>query len=153
MACKRWSFDENHSYSIGEVLNFLPSKNESSGLLIKLTGGYRCWNKFNKSYQEPVTTIDMKCDLNIEFGYPEPLDKYSGIFTFSFALFFLVIFKTFKGSGAQSGQDVLLFSRLEMRNTGRTRLVELVSTPAPGHACEWMLVFMRRMISIFNMET
>lgn len=78
MACKRWSFDENHSYSIGEVLNFLPREgNESMGLLLKLTGGYRCWNKITKKYQIPVTNIVMMCDFDIEEGDPEPLGNHT----------------------------------------------------------------------------
>ena len=75
MACKRWSFDENHSFSIGEVMRFLPWEgNETNGLLVKLTGGYRCWNRIQKSYQSPVTNILMKCDLNIDVGFPEPVN-------------------------------------------------------------------------------
>lgn len=80
MACKRWSFDEQNSYSIGEVLNFLPLKgNETNGLIIKLTGGYRCWNKLAKVYQVPATMIHMKCDMEADIGYPEPLDNNTAI--------------------------------------------------------------------------
>lgn len=92
MACKRWSFDENHSYSIGEVLNFLPIKNESNGLLIKLTGGYKCWNKMKKTYQEPVTNILMKCDLDVDIGFPEPLNGNFVFFYFRYVFIFSINF-------------------------------------------------------------
>lgn len=82
MACKRWSFDKYQSYPIGRVLNFLPLKNISSGLMINLTHGYQCWHKPTSQHVAASTSIIMQCDPNAGVGKPEArsndtsIDKY-----------------------------------------------------------------------------
>ena len=79
MACKRWSFDTLHSYSIGEVLSFEPWKeNVTKGLYIKLDGGYKCWHKGSTEYETPQTIILMECDLTAGVGFPEPFSNKTG---------------------------------------------------------------------------
>lgn len=84
MACKRWSFDKYHSYSIGEVLNFLPlkGKNITKGLMINLTGGYKCFHKVRSNYVKPSTSILMECDLSAGVGRPEPRSNLTGMTIF-----------------------------------------------------------------------
>jgi len=80
MACKRWGFDTLYSYSIGEVLNFIPLKdNLTGGLMINLTGGYRCWHREHKVLSVPSTSILMICDLYRGVGQPEPRSNASAI--------------------------------------------------------------------------
>ena len=81
MACKRWSFDNYYSYSIGQVLNFIPLKKDNikNGLMINLTGGYKCWHKGRKAYAIPSTSILMDCDLSAGIGAPKPLSNSSGM--------------------------------------------------------------------------
>ena len=79
MVCMKWLFDRSHSYSIGEVLNFLPLKDKvDQGLILNITGGFRCWNKLRSNFTQPFTTIHMICDLNKGVGNPEPRSNYSG---------------------------------------------------------------------------
>lgn len=80
MACKRWSFDSQNSYSIGEVMSFKKwQDNVTNGLKIELHRGYKCWNKYHRTYQTPVTTILMQCDIAAGIGFPEPLDSKTGL--------------------------------------------------------------------------
>lgn len=82
----KWSFDRSHSYSIGEVLNFLPRKdNIDQGLILNITGGFRCWNKQRANFTRPFTIIHMICDLNKGVGNPEPRSNDS-CKTFTFFL-------------------------------------------------------------------
>ena len=64
MVCMKWLFDWSISYSIGKVLNFLPRKDKfDPGLILNITGGFRCWNKLHTNFTRPFTTIHMICDL------------------------------------------------------------------------------------------
>lgn len=78
MACKRWSLSSRYSYSLGRVMGFKKIENVSSGLVVELTDGYNCYNKYSQKMQAAKTTITMKCDVNAGVGAPMPSDNASG---------------------------------------------------------------------------
>ena len=81
---KRYLWSKNY----GKILNFLPlpNNNGTTGLILKMTGGARCWNRAMNNYAISETIIEMICDLEAGIGYPEirvrPSSSGSLIFTF-----------------------------------------------------------------------
>ena len=62
-------------------MNFLPLKgNITRGLMVNLTGGYKCFHKGRSNYVEPSTSILMECDLGAGVGFPEPRSNLTGEF-------------------------------------------------------------------------
>ena len=66
---KRYLWSKNY----GKILNFLPlpDNNGTTGLILKITGGARCWNRAKSNYAISETIIKMICDLEAGIGYPE----------------------------------------------------------------------------------